>query len=182
MAPAVTLETERLELRTWRPEDFEDYAAMSADPDVMRFLAADGKPLSRFQAWQGFCGMIGHWAVRGFGMFAVIERATGDFVGRVGPWHPEGWPDFEIGWTLCSAHWGKGYATEAASRCVEYAFTELQRQHLISLILPENVRSIRVAQRLGQQLEGEAVLPHMPPHKPVLQYGLDRAAWRSAVR
>lgn len=172
-----TLETERLVLRAWRLDDFENFATMQADPEVMRFLAADGKPLTRFGAWQDFSAMAGHCALRGFGMFAVVERATGAFVGRVGPWYPEGWPDFEIGWTLRSEYWGRGYATEAANRCIEYAFTELQRSHLVSLIAPGNVRSIRVAERLGEQLEGEVVLPHRP-ETAVLQYGLHREDWQ----
>lgn len=171
-----TLQTERLTLRTWTLDDFEDFARMSADAEVMRFLAIDGKPLPRFGAWQGLCATIGHWALRGFGMFAAIERSTGNFVGRVGPWHPEGWPDFEIGWTLRSEYWGKGYATEGARRCVDYAFTELQRPHLCSLILPDNVRSIRVAERLGERLERTVTLPHMP-NREVLQYGLSREEW-----
>jgi RimJ/RimL family protein N-acetyltransferase len=176
------LETDRLTLRPWIVEDFEALAAMSADPEVMRYVAADGKPLSRFAAWQGLTSMVGHWALRGFGMFAVIERSSGEFVGRLGPWQPEGWPEFEIGWTLRSEHWGKGYATEGAERCVEYAFTELGREHLVSLILPENVRSIRVAERLGERLEATITLPHLPPDRPVLQYGLTRGDWERRRR
>ena len=80
------LETDRLILRPCILEDFEGYAVMAADPDVMRYLSVDGKPLSRFAAWQSFSGQVGHWSLRGFGMFTVIERASGDFVGRVGPW------------------------------------------------------------------------------------------------
>jgi len=174
----IVLETERLILRPWAPDDFEDFASMSADPEVMRYLAIDGKPLSRFAAWQSFTSQVGHWALRGFGMFVVVERSSGKFVGRVGPWQPEGWPDFEIGWTIRSEFWGKGYATEAATRCVAYAFTELHRPHLISLILPDNLRSIRVAERLGERLENNAVtLPHLPSEKTVLQYGLFREDW-----
>jgi RimJ/RimL family protein N-acetyltransferase len=172
-----TLETERLLLREWRVDDFESFAAMMAEPEVMRLLAIDGKPFPRFAAWQGLCSTIGHWVLRGFGMFAVIEPSTGAFVGRVGPWEPEGWPDLEIGWTLRSAYWGKGYATEAASRCIAYAFTELRRSHVVSLILAENRRSIRVAERIGETLECSVQLSHMPPDKPLLQYGLSRHEW-----
>jgi RimJ/RimL family protein N-acetyltransferase len=110
--------------------------------------------MSRFAAWQSFSATVGHWHLRGFGQFAVIERASGEFVGRVGPWHPEGWLDFEIGWTLRTASWGRGYATEAAARSIEHAFTDLNRTHVISLIHPENARSIRVAERLGERLDG----------------------------
>ena len=177
MNPRV-LETERLILREWHLEDFEDFAAMHSDPRVMEFLANDGKPLSRFAAWQSLTSIVGHWALRGFGLFAVIERATGEFVGRVGPWYPEGWPDFEVGWTIRSAHWGKGYATEAARRAIDYSFTDLGRSHVVSLILPHNTRSIKVAQRLGEQFERDVELPHLPG-KRVLQYGVHKHDWVS---
>jgi RimJ/RimL family protein N-acetyltransferase len=173
---SVTLETERLTLRTCTIGDIEDFAAMFGDPEVMRFLAADGRPMPRFGAWQSLCSTVGHWALRGFGMFGVVERASGRFVGRIGPWYPEGWPGFELGWSLRSEDWGKGYATEAADRCLTYAFSELQQSHVISLIAPENVRSIRVAERLGEHFEHEITLPHFPD-KPVLQYGLSREEW-----
>lgn len=175
-----TLQTDRLILREWTIDDFEDFAAMSADAEVMRFLAADSKPLSRFASWQALTAIVGHWALRGFGMFAVTERETGRFVGRVGPLQPEGWPDFEIGWTLRSEYWGRGYATEAARRCIAYAFEELGRSHLVSLISPENTRSIKVAERLGERLEGESRLPHLPDMR-VLQYGMHKANWRPSA-
>jgi len=73
----VSLETERLTLRTCALDDFESYAAMWAEPEVMRFLAADGKPLSRFAAWQAFSAQVGHWQLRGFGLFTVRERSSG---------------------------------------------------------------------------------------------------------
>ncbi len=169
----IALETQRLLLRTWEPDDFEAYAAMSAEPEVMRFLSHDGKPLSRFDAWRSFAAQVGHWKLRGFGMFAVVERTSGDLVGRIGPWQPEGWPDFEIGWTLGGKYWGRGYATEAVKACITYSFTELRRSHLISIIDPDNIRSIRVAERVGEQLEGTVTLPHLP-NRTLLQYGLYR--------
>lgn len=176
----ITLETDRLRLSPCVLEEFESYAAMYAEPEVMRYVAADGKPLSRFAAWQSFSAQVGHWKLRGFGLFTAKERATGKFVGRVGPWFPEGWPDLEIGWTLQPRFWGLGYATEAATACLAYAFTELDRPHIISLIGPDNVRSIRVAERLGERLEGDAMLPHLPDKK-VLQYGMSRLEWRRRV-
>ena len=109
-------------------------------------------------------------------MFAVVERSSGALVGRVGPWYPEGWPDREIGWSLRSEYWGRGYATEAVSRCIAHAFTDLGWSHLISLIAPDNARSIRVAERVGESLEGHATLPHQPDHQ-VLKYGLSRNEW-----
>jgi RimJ/RimL family protein N-acetyltransferase len=178
----ITLETSRLTLRQWTLDDFEPFASVAADPQVMRFISADGKPMSRFGAWQGLTSIVGHWTLRGFGQFAVIERSSGNFVGRLGPWYPEGWPDFEIGWALRSEYWGKGYATEGASKCIEYAFSELNREHLVSLIVPENARSIRVAERLGERLERKITLPHLPPEREVLQYGLTRTEWERTRR
>jgi RimJ/RimL family protein N-acetyltransferase len=176
----VTLETERLILRMWEGRDFDALASMLAEPEVMRFLSADGKPMSRFDAWRSLCANIGHWQLRGFGMFAVLERVTGELVGRIGPWQPEGWPGLEIGWTLRSQYWGRGYATEAVNRCITYAFNELQRTHLISLIDPGNLRSIRVAERVGERLEGTTTLPHLPGDRRVLQYGLRRDDWQES--
>ncbi len=164
----VTLETERLILRMWREEDLDSYAEMCADPKVMRYLAA--KPSTRSDAWRNMALMIGHWHLRGFGMWAVEERASGELVGRVGCWKPESWPGFEIGWTLRSGFWGRGFATEAARASLKYAFNELDQPHVISVIHPENAASIRVAERLGEALEGTTEIAGVP----VLIYGIDR--------
>jgi len=174
------LETERPILRPFTLDDFEAFAAMYADARVAEFVTEDGKPLSRFASWRAMAGIVGHWTLRGFGLFAVVERETGTFVGRIGPWNPEGWPDFEIGWTLRSEYWGRGYASEAVKRCIDHSFTELDRSHISSFITPENTRSIHVAERVGEKLEGAAWLPHMPDRK-VLQYGLFRRDWERPV-
>ena len=166
----IPLETERLVLRMWRNEDFETYAEMCADPNVMRFI---GGTLDRYNAWRHMATMIGHWHLRGFGHWAVDEKASGKLIGRIGFMNPEGWPGFELGWTLSPAAQGKGYATEGARRALEYAFTEMDRDHVISLIHPDNKPSIRVAERLGEKLEGKTeLLGH-----DVLIYGIDRASW-----
>ena len=120
--------------------------------------------------------LVGHWHLRGYGHWAVEEKATGRLVGRIGFLNPEGWPAFEIGWTLARESWGRGYATEGARRALEYAFTELERDHVISLIAPENQASIKVAERLGERLESETELLG----KHVLIYGIDRDVWRKA--
>jgi RimJ/RimL family protein N-acetyltransferase len=173
----VVLETERLILRPFTVDDFDAFAAMYADPHVAQFVTEDGKPLSRFGAWRAMAGIVGHWTLRGFGLFAVVERSSGTFVGRIGPWDPEGWPDFEVGWTLRSEYWGRGYATEAVKRCIDYSFTELDRSHISSFIAHENTRSIRVAERVSERLEGEVALPHLPDRKH-LQYGISRQDWQ----
>jgi RimJ/RimL family protein N-acetyltransferase len=119
--------------------------------------------------------LVGHWQLRGYGHWAVEEKASGRLVGRIGFLNPEGWPGFEVGWTLAREGWGRGYATEGARRALGYAFTELDRDHVISLIHPDNYASIRVAERLGERLEGKAKVFG----KEVSVYGVDRAAWRA---
>lgn len=164
----VTLETERLIMRMWRESDFDEYAELCADPEVMRFLG--GKVFDRTEAWRQMASMIGHWYLRGYGIWAVEEKESGRLAGRIGCINPEGWPGFEVGWTLRREFWGKGYATEAARRALEYGFHELDRPHIISLIHPENRASIRVAERLGETLEGNARVFDTD----VLVYGIDR--------
>src|SRR6516165_5103560 len=146
----VTLETDRLTLRMLRASDFDAYAEMCADAEVMRYIG-DGQPVARPMAWRGLAAMVGHWSLRGYGQWAAEERSSGVLVGRIGFWHPEGWPGFEIGWALRRAYWGRGYATEGARRALRYAFTDLKQQQVLSLIHPENAASIRVAQRLGER-------------------------------
>lgn len=146
------LETDRLLLRGLQPEDLDAYAAMYADPEVMRYLE-DGRPLDRAAAWRSMALHLGHWSLRGYGQWALIERSTGEFVGRAGLWQPDGWPGLEIGWVLGRPYWGHGYATEAARSAIAYAADQLDADHLISLIRPENSPSIRLAERLGETYE-----------------------------
>lgn len=142
--------TDRLLLRGFRGEDFEPYAVMMADPTVTRFLG-DGRPLSRADAWRQLAMFAGHWVLRGFGVWAVEERATGRFIGRIGCYQPEGWPAFEIAYTLAPAAWGKGYAREGAAAALRYAREVLGRTEITSLIRPANAASIRVARSLGAE-------------------------------
>lgn len=169
----ITLETQRLILRMWKEDDLEAYASICADPEVMRYLG-DGKTLNRAETWRQMAMIIGHWHLRGYGIWAVEERETRRLVGRIGCFNPEGWPDFELGWVLGRDHWGKGYATEGASRVLDYLFTETDREHVISLIDPDNHGSIGVAKRLGEELEGQT---EIFGHK-VLVYGIKRTMWR----
>src|SRR5512142_903784 len=170
--PASSLETERLLLRQFRDSDIDAYAAMCADAEVMRYIG-EGKPLSRDDAWRNMAMVAGHWSLRGFGMWAVEERNTGAFVGRVGLYYPEGWPDREVGWALARPHWGKGYALEAALASLTHAFETLHWARAISLIDPENRRSIRLAERLGERLAGEAEVRGWR----TLLYAIDRSSW-----
>ena len=149
--PEIT--TDRLLLRAFRESDFDAYAATMADAEVTRFLA-DGRPLSRVDAWRQMAMFAGHWLIRGYGIWAVEERATQRFVGRAGCFYPEGWPGFEIAYTFARQAWGKGYATEAAKASLDFAHTALGERDVISVIRPGNVRSIAVAKRLGAARTG----------------------------
>lgn len=144
--PSIT--TERLLLRAFEPGDVEPYMAMMADPQVARFLA-NGRPLSRADAWRQLAMFAGHWTLKGFGVWAVEERATGKLLGRIGCMEPEGWPGFEIAYTLARPAWGHGYAREGAAAALRYARETLGRSDIISIIRPANAGSIRVATSLG---------------------------------
>lgn len=144
------LETGRLRLRPWRAEDAARHAEMLADPDSVRFITPDGKPQDANGAWRTMCSIVGHGVLRGYTMFAVEEKASGLWVGRIGPWYPEGWPGIELGWGLHPAVRGRGYATEGARAALDWMFGTLGLNEVISLIKPENTASIAVARRLGQ--------------------------------
>ena len=164
------IETKRLIIRKFRESDFEDYLQIFSEPEVTHYIG-NGKAMTRSQAWMSMATIFGHWQLRGYGIFAVEERASNIVVGRIGFLNPEGWPGFELGWILNRNYWGKGYATEGAKALLNYAFRELNRDYVVSLIHPGNIRSIRVAERLGEQLQDKAEVYG----KEVLVYGIDRA-------
>jgi RimJ/RimL family protein N-acetyltransferase len=169
----ITLQTERLVLRAFRQADLDAYARICADPDVVRYV---GQPFSRAEAWLHIATMLGHWQLRGCGMWAVEDRSSGAMIGRIGFYQPEGWPGLELGWILARSHWGRGLATEGARSALAFAFGVLERPHIISLIRPENVVSIRVAEKLGERLEGRSRALGVE----ALVYGLRRAEWGGA--
>jgi RimJ/RimL family protein N-acetyltransferase len=142
------LETERLRLTAFGERHFEAYASMLADASSTRFIG-DGEPLDRMNAWRSMAMLLGHWALRGYGMWAVELKDSGEFVGRVGLHNPEGWPDLELGWMLMPAQRRHGYATEAARAALEFAFARVGATRAISLIRVENTASEKVARRLG---------------------------------
>jgi RimJ/RimL family protein N-acetyltransferase len=167
---AQRLETERLILRMFSEDDFDDYARWCANLEVMRFLT--GKALDRTEAWRHMSMLIGHWQLRGYGYFAAEEKTTAKLVGRIGFSNPAGWPGFEVGWTIAPEFQGRGFATEGGRRLLSYAFNEMDMSHVISLIHPDNTPSTRVAERLGEKVEGKTELLGFP----LLIYGIDRPA------
>jgi RimJ/RimL family protein N-acetyltransferase len=172
----LTLETERLRLRPFHETDLDAYAAICADPEVMRYVGDRGV-LTREDAWRQMAMLLGHWQLRGFGMWAVEERATSTLVGRVGLHYPEGWPDREIGWTLARPYWGRGFAFEAARAALTHAFEALRWERAISVIDPDNHRSIRLAERLGERFDHAS---DVRGHRASI-YSVSREAWRAAA-
>ena len=172
----ITLETERLILRPPMEEDLDGWAAFMADPVAMRYLGM--APADRAVAWRAMATMAGSWSLLGFGMFSVIEKSTGTWVGRLGPWMPAGWPGTEVGWGLLPAAWGKGYATEGATAAIDWAFANLDWTEVIHCIVAENVNSQGVARRLGSRPRGTARLP-APADVDTVIWGQTREEWRA---
>jgi RimJ/RimL family protein N-acetyltransferase len=162
------LHTDRLVMRGWRPEDFDAWAAICADDEVMRALGAPGG-YDVTQAWQQMAMWVGHWELKGFGHWVLEKGETGEVLGRAGLYEPAGWPGIEVGWTVGRPHWGNGYATEAARAACGWGHAELGLRHVISVIEPSNQRSIRVAEKLGEEVEGRFRLREFD----LLVYGSD---------
>lgn len=169
------LETERLILRPPAAEDFDAWAEFAADPASTEFL---GGAQPRALAWRQFAAMAGAWALYGFGMFSLLEKGTGRWLGRIGPWRPDGWPGNEVGWGVARAAEGRGYAFEAAQAAMDWAFDALGWDTVIHCIDPANRRSEALARRLGARLQGRAVLP-LPIGVEVNVFGQTRAEWRA---
>lgn len=150
MTDIPTLETERLILRSWHESDLDRYFMLRGDQAAAQFI---GGALSRDDTWRSIATILGHQILRGYSIFALEEKATGAFVGYCGPWFPLGFPEPEIGWGLVPSENGKGYATEAATRALSFAFGSLGWTTAISLVDPKNLPSVRVAERLGAKLE-----------------------------
>ena len=176
MAIGPTIETDRLILRPPRAEDFPSWIAFQGDVEVTKYLGGVQGPAL---TWRSMCAMTGAWTIEGFSMFSVIEKTSGKWIGRLGPWRPHGWPGTEVGWGLVRDAWGKGYATEGAAAAIDYAVDILGWEEIIHTILPENAASIRVAERLGSRYLRQAATP--PPFEGMMWdvYGQTADAWRS---
>lgn len=168
--------TERLILRVPEAADLDGFASMGEDEESMRYIGGHGP---RSQAWRVLSTIRGAWDITGFSMFSVIERATGRWVGRVGPWEPEGWPGHEIGWGVHKDFAGKGYAHEAAVASMDYAIDVLGWDKVIHIIDPENVRSIALANRLGSRNLGPTKMPAPFDDKMVDAWGQTAEQWRA---
>jgi len=159
---ATSLETSRLLLRRWRSEDLDGFAAVNAQPEVMRYIH-DGRILDRAATAERLAAYQRHWDEQGFGLYAVEIKQTGELAGFTGlavpTFLPEIMPAVEIGWRFGRAFWGRGLATEAAQAVVAQARAELRLRRLVSIHVVGNEASARVMVKLGMSLERETVQP-----------------------
>ena len=170
-----TLETERLILRPPVAEDFDDFCGFYNDEQVMTYLGGLSSPPV---VWRIMRTIAGSWALDGFGMFSVIEKASGNWIGRIGPLHPHGWPDREVGWGLIASAQRKGYAKEAAAACIDFAFDTLDWETVVHTINPDNAASAAVAKSLGSYVMRQAWLPDPYADQLCDIWGQTRAEWR----
>ena len=138
-------------LRGFTQADFEPFCAFYADETTARFV---GGVEDRRTVWRRMASYVGHWSLRGYGMWAVVEKQTDAFVGYTGNWFPEGWPEPEIAYGLLKAAQGQGYAVEAAGRALRHAYEQLGWTTAISAVDVDNEASKNVARRLGAVSEG----------------------------
>lgn len=150
------LRTARIVLRAFRASDFDAYAAMEADPEVRRYRG--GNLRSAEESWGMMVAILGQWALRGYGIFALEDKESGRFAGFAGVFHPFDWPEPEIGYSLARPFWGRGLAREAVVAARDWAFAALPSAELPSFIMPDNAPSIRVAKALGAVREGSVTL------------------------
>ena len=150
------IDTSRLRLRLPETSDAEPMIEIHLDPEAIKNVLLTGGPSPPGElrvAWQNIAMMIGHWHLRGYGQWVVVEKASGEVIGRVGLWNPEGWPGIELGWIIRRSRWGHGFATEAARAALEWAWDNIHTDHIISIIQPDSLPSIRVAEKIGERFE-----------------------------
>ncbi len=164
-----TLETERLVLRAFTAADAGPLAAIHGDERTMKYLGGvtDGTAHGAFNTILGY---LGHWHLRGFGRWAVVEKTSGRMIGRTGFYENDHeWPGNELGWTFSRDVWGKGFATEAAMAARDFGFGKIGMTRVFSMINPDNTPSQGVAKRLGQS-----------PWKPFVFRGHENMLWSIA--
>ncbi len=142
------IETERLRLRGFRPDDLDALCQVFGDPVVMKYISG-GKPRTREATEEGLLRSIEGWHKRGFGLWAAEEKATGTVVGYCGLMPLEDTPEIEVAYGLAKAAWGQGFAVEAARAALEYAFEQLKLERVVAVVNPLNVASQRVLEKLG---------------------------------
>lgn len=188
MTRTVFLETERLTLRAWEAADTDPFAALCADPQVMRYFP---EPLTREKSELLISRCIEKQVTDGFSMAPVEVTATGEFLGFVGLSRPSYAaplpfdPCVEIGWRLKQSAWGKGYASEAATAWLRFGFETIDLEEIVAFTIPDNLPSQKVMERIGMRRdpEGDFLHPSLPADHPVaphVLYRLRKTEWQGA--
>lgn len=167
------LETSRLRLRSLQESDLDAYTKMLSHKEVFQPLGND-QPASKKEAWFSMAMNLGHWSLRGYGRWAIEEKETGLFVGRVGLYNPHGWPGMEVSYTLDHDFWGKGYAIEAATKSVSWGFQNFSVAEILCCPSATNKRSCKTAERLGFSFREKAIVYG----EEILVYTVSRVQWK----
>lgn len=170
------IETPRLILKVPSLKEFEAWCAFMADEDAAQYI---GKAQPPAVVWRSICSIVGAWHEEGFAMFSVFEKATGRWVGRLGPWRPHQWPGSEVGWGMIRETWGKGYAFEGAVAAMDFAVDVLGWTDIIHSIHPDNVASQKLAQRLGSTNRGPGRMPPPYQNDPIELWGQTADEWKA---
>jgi RimJ/RimL family protein N-acetyltransferase len=167
LADTPVLETERFTLRAFGPQDLEPGMAYLMHPRT-KYM---GGPYTKADAWDHMSGLIGHWAIRGYGLFAICPKGSDEAIGDVGLLMPEGYSEPELGWGVWSEDYeGKSIAYEAALAVRAHAYAAHGWTTLVSYIDPDNTRSIALAKRMGATLDSNAAIPDLPDWEGTLVY------------
>jgi len=165
------IETDRLLLRMFCPEDLDELARLFSDPDVMRYVG-DGQPVDRDGADKALQSIIKHWQTHGFGRWAAVDKRTREFVGFGGLRSLFGTP--EVVYHLAPAHWGKGLATELGRASLRFGFEDRQFDRIVAIAKPLNTASLHVMEKLGMHFEKNARYYDID----VVQYAIERAEFQ----
>jgi RimJ/RimL family protein N-acetyltransferase len=175
----LSIETERLVLRPPIAADFEGFCRFHSDPRSTQYIGGVQSPPV---VWRTMRASAGSWYLDGFHFFSVLEKTSGDWIGRIGAIYPHQWPGREVGWGLCSSHWGKGYAREATIAVMDYVFDDLGWERVIHTIDPQNMRSATLAKALGSSNLGPGKLPDPFASFPIDIWGQSREEWHANRR
>jgi RimJ/RimL family protein N-acetyltransferase len=149
------IETSRLRLRMFTPDDLDALSTIAGDPEVMKYLGTSG-PRSREKTKTTIDAILRHWNEHGFGIWALEHKADQRLIGWCGLQMLEKTPEIEVAYLLATAYWNQGLATEAARASIEYGFRELKLTRLVAIARPENVGSYRVMEKVGMKYERDA--------------------------
>jgi RimJ/RimL family protein N-acetyltransferase len=173
-----TIETSRLLLRPWQPDDLAELTRLLADPEVTRYLVLN-EPFTPQDVAQVAARTLEQWKHNGFGPWVAIEKTTGRWVGRIGLNEIPDWPgpdNVEVGWELHHEFWGRGLATEGGRASMRYGFEVVGLARIMSATMATNAASRRVMDKCGLRFQGELHLPESV----VAWYAIDRMDWRAS--